>query len=529
VRFFRFRLISLVRYFPQFPVMKHLSSALAPTALLGLLLGGYQVQAQDFYNNGAAITLTGGATIYIPGNLTNDNSGTITTNGSTIQVGGNVVNQNSANMNLGTAGTWDVKGNLSNSATITPGTGTLQLSGTAAQALNTNNGELYNLTVNNPATPTAVNVTSNVAVSNQLTLTNGMVRTTNATKVALLNGAAISGEQNGRYVAGNLEVTRSSVSGAAPVSFANGATITPNNNLGNVVVTRTAGLNQVNVSYGVNPSDNTKKSIDQIWTIAPATQPGAGSPATVAFTWFSDNDNGLTSFAQSRIWQNSGGSSWAAVGPYVNASARSISGAASSLSRFTVSNEAAPLPVELLSFTAVRKGDVAQLNWRTASEKNNDHFDVEVSTDGRSFSKFAVVAGSGTKTTPSDYDTTDPKLLSYHANQVYYRLKQVDKDGKEAFSPVRTLRVEVAGFSAFAFPNPLAQNGTTIQIRTAEAGPAELTVYDATGRLLLGVKTQLAVGLNEVKLAEAGKLATGAYFLKVNQGPQHSLLKLVRE
>ncbi|MDO7876104.1 T9SS type A sorting domain-containing protein [Hymenobacter sp. ASUV-10] len=506
--------------------MKHLSSAMA---LLGLLLGGYKVQAQDFYNNGAAITLTGGASIYIPGNLTNDNSGNITTNGSTIQVGGNVVNQNSANMNLGAAGTWEVKGNVTNTATITPGTGTLQLTGTAAQTLSTNNGQLYNLTVNNSATPTAVNVTTNVTVNNQLTLTNGMVRTTAATKVALPNGATVTGEQSGRYVAGNLEVTRNSVSGASPVSFANGASITPNNNLGNVVVTRTAGLNTANVSYGVNPTDNNKKGIDQIWTIAPATQPAGGSPATVAFSWLSDNDNGLASFTQARIWQSSGASSWIAVGPYVNANSRSISGAANSLSRFTVSNEAAPLPVELLSFTAVREGDGALLNWRTASEKNNDHFDVEVSTDGRSFTKFAVVAGQGTKAMPTDYTTTDPKLLSYHVDQVYYRLKQVDKDGKESFSPVRVLRVEVAGFTAFAFPNPMAQNGTTVQIRTAEAGPAELAVYDATGRLLMGVKTQLLVGLNEVKLAEAAKLATGAYFLKVNQGKQHTLLKLVRE
>ena len=506
--------------------MKHLSSALA---MLGLMLGGYKAQAQDFYNSGAAITLTGGASIYIPGNLTNDSGGSITTNGSTIQVGGNVVNQGGSTMNLGTAGTWDVKGNVTNTATITPGTGTLQLTGTATQALSANGGQVYNLTVNNTAGTPLVNVTTNVTVNNQLTLTNGMVRTTAATKVALPNGATVTGEQSGRYVAGNLEVTRNSLSGATPVAFPNGATITPNNNLGNVVVTRTAGLNSSNVSFGVNPTDNTKKGIDQIWTIAPATQPAGGSPATVAFSWLSDNDNGLASFTQSRIWQSSGASSWIAVGPYVNASSRSISGSAATLSRFTVSNDAAPLPVELLSFTAVREGDGALLNWRTASEKNNDHFDVEVSTDGRSFSKFAVVAGNGTKSTPSDYNTVDPKLLSYRVDQVYYRLKQVDKDGKESFSPVRALRVEVTGFTVSAFPNPMAQSGTTVQIRTAEAGPAELAVYDATGRLVMGVKTQLSAGLNEVKLAEASKLATGAYFLKVNQGKQHSLLKLVRE
>ncbi|GAA4355549.1 hypothetical protein GCM10023185_18480 [Hymenobacter saemangeumensis] len=495
---------------------------------------GVEANAQDLYNNGAQITLTGGATLYVPGNVTNTNSGSITNNGSTMRVDGNVTNNGSGTLNLGTAGVLEVKGNVVNTATVTPGTGTLQLTGSSAQVLDLGGGSVHNLTVNNTAATPLVTVPSNVTVNNQLTLTNGMVRTAAASRVILPNGATVSGETNGRYVAGNLEVQRTAVSGASPVSFANGLTLTPNNNLGTVSVTRTAGLAPVlgtgaaNVSYGVNPSDANKKGIDQIWTVVASTQPAAGSPATVALTWLSDNDNGLTSFGAARIWENMG-SGWTALGPYVNATGRSISTSVTSLSRFTVSDYTAPLPVELISFTAVRQGDAARLNWRTASEKNNAYFDVQVSTDGRSFRKIMQVAGQGTTSRPTDYERSDAALLSYNADPVYYRLRQVDTDGKESFSDVRTVRVEVTGFTAVAYPNPVSQNGTTVQIRTGEAGPAELAVYDATGRLLMGVKTELFAGTNEVKLEAASRLATGAYFLKVNQGKQHTLLKLVRE
>ena len=508
--------------------MKHLSSFLLPTALLGFLLSHQHANAQDVYNNGAQIVLTGGATLYIPGSLTNTNSGSITNTGSTLRVDGNVTNSDAGVLDLGTAGVMEVKGNVVNSATMTPGTGTLQLTGSNAQVLDLGGSSVHNLVVNNAAATPLVTVPSNVTVNNQLTLTTGMVRTTATSKVVLPDGATMTGETSGRFVAGNLEVQRNAMSGTTPLVLPNGLTITPNSNLGNIAVTRTAGLNMAGVSYGMNPGDDSKKGIDQIWTVVAASQPTVASPATLVFTWLADNDNGLTGFGAARVWQSSN-SGWVALGPLVNASARSISTPVTSFSSFTVSDFAAPLPVELLRFTAERQGDAALLTWRTASEKNNDRFDVQVSTDGRTFRKFAEVAGQGTTSRPTDYKLHDEALLNYKADPVYYRLRQVDTNGEESFSPVRSVRVQVTGFAATAYPNPVANDGTTIQIRTGEAGPADVAVYDATGRLLMGVKTELSAGMNEVKLDAASHLPTGAYFLKVNQGKQHTILKLVRE
>jgi hypothetical protein len=262
--------------------MKHISSILLPSALLALLLSGQAALAQDVHNDGAEITITGGATLYIPGNLTSEHSGKVTTTGaSTLRVDGNLTNSASSTLDMGTGGTVEVHGNFTNApgATVTPGTGTLLMKGsTAAQALDAGDASFYNLTINNTAGTPLVTVPSNVTVTNQLTLTTGMLRTTAATKVALTNGATLSGETNGRFVAGNLEAQRSGVSGNSPLAFANGMSLTPNTNMGVVTVTRTAGLATSGVSYGVNPLDNNKKGIDQIWTVVTSTQPSAGTP-----------------------------------------------------------------------------------------------------------------------------------------------------------------------------------------------------------------------------------------------------------
>ena len=517
-----------------------------PNAMKNLFLTGLAVtasclwygpaaHAQDVYNSGAAITLLGGASIYVPGNLTNTGGGTISTAGSTVQVGGNVVNDAASTYTPGAGGLLEVKGNLTNTATLTPGAGTVLLSGTAAQALDLGGASVYNLTVNNTAAVPLVTVPTNVTVQNALVLTSGMVRTLATSKVALPNAATISGETNARFVAGNLEKTLTSVSGASPIDFGNGCLITPNNNLGQVVVTRTANLNSTGTtpgvfySYGTDVS-GTKKSIDQIWTIVPAAQPAAGNPASITLNWFAANDNGAANFNAARVWKRTApGAVWQAQGPYVNANSRSITATATSFSDWTVSNLANPLPVELLTFGVVREGDAARLVWRTASERNNDHWDVQVSTDGREFRKFAEVAGQGSKTSPTDYLLLDPALLRYRAPVVYYRLRQVDTDGTEAFSPVQSLAIDTKGFVATAYPNPVGAEGTQIEIRTATAGAAQLAVYDATGRLLTGVKTELQAGLNEVALREAGKLASGVYFLYVTQGNQRTMVKLVHE
>lgn len=95
-------------------------------------------------------------------------------------------------------------------------------------------------------------------------------------------------------------------------------------------------------------------------------------------------------------------------------------------------NAASPLPVVWLSFTGNRMPNgTVQLNWSTATELNNSHFEVEKTTDGKTFTKLDEVKGNGTTNKISKYTYTDkqPGTAS-----VYYRLKQVDFNSKFEYS-----------------------------------------------------------------------------------------------
>ena len=96
----------------------------------------------------------------------------------------------------------------------------------------------------------------------------------------------------------------------------------------------------------------------------------------------------------------------------------------------------APLPVELLSFYGENNNNVNRLHWETASEINNDYFDVEKSLDGKNFTRTGSVDGHGNSMHLLNYAYADP--VSVPATW-YYRLKQVDYDGNSAYS--RTISI----------------------------------------------------------------------------------------
>jgi hypothetical protein len=171
-----------------------------------------------------------------------------------------------------------------------------------------------------------------------------------------------------------------------------------------------------------------------------------------------------------------------------------------------------PLPVELTEFTAtaVKNLDAALL-WHTAQEKNNDHFDVERSLNGTDFVKIGEVKGQGSKTTTTEYALTDAGIGPKAKGLVYYRLKQVDTDGETSYSPVRTVTFTTPLVPAIAlFPNP-ATTGTQLDLTQLPTGRYQVSVLDATGRIVLN--TTLEAGLAHA--LDLNTIASGTYNLLV--------------
>lgn len=367
-----------------------------------------------------------------------------------------------------------------------------------------------------------------LTVTNQLALSSGLVRTAPTATLTLPDGATLGGEAPGRYVQGNLRVERGS--GTGVLDFGHGLVL-DRTGLGQVSATRTAGLQTDNLSRGVNLGNSSLRGIDRIWTVEAAVAPIA--PTSVTLQWLQDDDNGLT-FSVAQAWRAPlGSASWVASSGQqaatVAGGTRSFSFAAAALGRLTVSNSANPLPVELLSFTAQARGDGAWLHWTTASEINNDHFVVEASADGRTFRRIGQVAGAGNSTTPRSYELLDANVSRYAASIVYYRLRQVDTDGTETFSPVRAVRVAaLLELAVEAFPNPLPPNqALSLGIRSATKGPALLSVSDALGRTRLRQPLALDPGYAVVELAAVAGWPEGVYLVRLEQDGGHQAVKVV--
>jgi len=185
---------------------------------------------------------------------------------------------------------------------------------------------------------------------------------------------------------------------------------------------------------------------------------------------------------------------------------------------------ATPLPVVLTDFTAqaVQNRD-AQLSWHTASEQNNDHFEVERSFDGTTFVKIGRVTGQGTTTSASVYAFNDANVAAQATGPVYYRLRQVDRNGTGTYSPLRTVSfTRVAVVKLTLFPNPVATR-TNLDLGQLPATTSyQAQLLDATGRQ---VQIWTLPGGATHPLEIAG-LASGSYLLIVTgQQPDGSVLK----
>ncbi|WP_460893141.1 T9SS type A sorting domain-containing protein [Rufibacter soli] len=174
---------------------------------------------------------------------------------------------------------------------------------------------------------------------------------------------------------------------------------------------------------------------------------------------------------------------------------------------------AVPLPVTLTSFTSKNRDGKVELAWTTASEKDNDYFQVERSTDGKAFHAIGRVKGNGTSSIQRNYAFTDNSALS---GTSYYRLKQVDFDGKSELSKViaNTLGKLNAAATLQVGPNPFQQQ-LAFTLKTATETEAVVELRNMQGKVYYqGIKTitpdASQVGINTSSLPQ------GIYILSVS-------------
>jgi hypothetical protein len=173
------------------------------------------------------------------------------------------------------------------------------------------------------------------------------------------------------------------------------------------------------------------------------------------------------------------------------------------------------MPVEMTSFTAAVQGTDAVLLWSTATEVNNNGFEIERRAEGSSsWAKIGFVSGAGTSNSPKSYSFQDAKLTP----GVYvYRIKQIDNDGAFKYSAGTQVDVGVSNALKLGgnYPNPFNPT-TNIQFSVPENGYASLKVYNMLGQEVATLFSGMATAGHYIPATfNASRLASGIYFARL--------------
>ncbi len=175
--------------------------------------------------------------------------------------------------------------------------------------------------------------------------------------------------------------------------------------------------------------------------------------------------------------------------------------------------EEVALPVELTKFNVSKTDDKILLDWQTASEINNDRFEIERSTDANRFSSIGKVKGEGNSQRINDYSFIDDQPMQ---GENYYRLKQIDIDGAFAYSEVVSIEVAKAEIS-------VSPKSTLDQISITTGNASSIIVRSFSGQFM---SSQSSTDGNFT--VDMTNYPRGIYFLSININGNVQTEKVVR-
>ncbi|MCS7085258.1 MAG: T9SS type A sorting domain-containing protein, partial [Bacteroidia bacterium] len=190
-----------------------------------------------------------------------------------------------------------------------------------------------------------------------------------------------------------------------------------------------------------------------------------------------------------------------------------------------------PFPVEASPLTAQALDNEIRLIWQTFSETSNKGFEIERGTDGTNFAKIGFVEGAGTSRETKNYAYDDADVR--RGVVYYYRYKQLDFDGRSAYSNVaQAVLPEVKGEEALTaltvYPNPF-KNSVTFRYVLRRPASMTLEIYDMTGKLVAAPMKNVSTKTSGEKTVDLSALSPGMYIYRVRAGGDTFSGKIVRE
>lgn len=170
------------------------------------------------------------------------------------------------------------------------------------------------------------------------------------------------------------------------------------------------------------------------------------------------------------------------------------------------------LPVTLTSFNGRYSNGISILDWQTSQEFNTDHFELLKSADGQDFSLVANIKSAGFSNLTQNYSYQDNTPNS--GKYVYYRLKQVDVNGKYTFSPIVKLALGL-NTSVVVYPNPFS-NDFTVSFSATKTATAALKLQNSTGQLIFLKTITVNKGNNSILINSLPSIKSGIYYMSIS-------------
>ncbi|TCJ14257.1 hypothetical protein EPD60_09650 [Flaviaesturariibacter flavus] len=406
--------------------------------------------------------------------------------------------------------------------TFTPGTGTIAFNGAGPQTVSATDA-FNNITINNVSNVSlgtlvkvngVLDFTAGKLVLGSNDILPGSITNYSAAKYIVAIGSGVLRQPLAASASKFFPVGTASSYIPATVAFAAGSTA-------DSISVRVLGSTYNNGETG---TALTNYAVNASWIIDEKV--AGGSNAAVTLQWpaslelpnFSRSTCRLAHYTGGAWEYGSAGLSASGTDPY------SVTRTGfTSFSPFSVRMNNAVLPVTFISFTGQRRGGNDALSWSTASESNSDRFEIEESSDGRSFRVIGTVAAAGYSSTLRNYSYSNNGVQGTH----YYRIRQVDLDGRYTYTNGIRLNDDAGNGSIRLAANPVRGNAS-LQLQVPAATRAALTLHDGSGRIVWSSSQALGAGSQTLTLPTA-PLAAGVYYLGIrfddNSGQTIRLVK----
>jgi hypothetical protein len=420
-----------------------------------------------------------------------------------------------ANFNITLGGSWIGSG------TFTAGSALVTFNGTGTQQIATSGLVFNNVTINK--TTGDVQLLTPITVNSALTLTRGDL-VIGSFNLVLAAGASVTGGTTISYIQTNSAgqvVQNVSSTGLRNFPVGDATVFTP------VSVDLTSGSFaigaqlRVRVVNGIEPNIP-NVAISRYWIVE---QSGITAPVYTINYRYDDSDLDLGG-TNEIDWEPARWNGTVVTKGGVddlNDATNTVNWVGlNSFGAFSVASPTS-LPIELKEFTGRQQGEVNVLNWVTLSELNNDRFEIQRSSDGAEFEIIGVVNGQGTTNRISRYEFTDLNPLT---GRNYYRLRQVDFDGKSSFSKVILITLSDLNIFVTISPNPVSHQARIVISGLSAGVTSWLEVCDLNGKIIRSVELVSPASRHEVLMDVRG-FADAVYLLRLKSSRGVFISKMV--